>query len=58
MTREEKNDAIENLKEALAGVKNLYLADIAGLDAAQTSALRRACFKENIQLQVVQRRHD
>jgi len=53
MTREEKNDAIENLKEALAGVKNLYLADIAGLDSAQTSALRRACFKENIQLQVV-----
>ena len=53
MTRQEKYDAIENLKEALAGVKNLYLADIAGLDATQTSALRRACFKENIQLQVV-----
>ena len=53
MTRQEKHDAIENLKEALAGVKNLYLADIAGLNAAQTSALRRACFKENIQLQVV-----
>jgi len=45
MTRQEKYDAIENLKEALAGVKNLYLADIAGLDATQTSALRRACFK-------------
>ena len=27
MTRQEKNDAIENLKEALAGVKTLYLAD-------------------------------
>ena len=53
MTREEKNDAIENLKEALAGVKTLYLADISGLDAAQTSILRRNCFKENIQLQVV-----
>ena len=53
MTRQEKNDAIENLKEALGDVKNLYLADIAGLDAIQTSALRRACFKENIKLQVV-----
>ena len=53
MTRQEKKEAIKNLKEALAGVKTLYLADIAGLDAAQTSALRRACFKENIQLQVV-----
>lgn len=53
MTRQEKAEAIENLKEALAGVKTLYLADIAGLDATQTSALRRACFKENIKLQVV-----
>jgi len=53
MTRQEKNDAIENLKEALSGVKTLYLADIAGLNALQTTALRRACFKENIQLQVV-----
>ena len=53
MTRQEKNDAIENLKEALSGVKTLYLAVIAGLNALQTTALRRACFKENIQLQVV-----
>ena len=53
MTREEKKDAIENLKDALTGVKNLYLADIAGLDAIETSKLRRACFKENIKLQVV-----
>ena len=53
MTREEKQEAIENLKDALAGVNTLYLADIAGLDATQTSNLRRACFKENIKLQVV-----
>ena len=53
MTRQEKNDAIENLKEALVSVKTLYLADIEGLDARQTNALRRACFKENVKLQVV-----
>tara|TARA_A100000164_G_scaffold377532_1_gene416917 strand:- start:687 stop:1202 length:516 start_codon:yes stop_codon:yes gene_type:complete len=53
MTRHDKNNAIENLKEALGEIKNLYFADIAGLDAIQTSALRRACFKENIKLQVV-----
>ena len=53
MTRQEKYDAIENLKEALVSVKTLYLADIEGLDARQTNALRRACFKENIKLQVV-----
>ena len=53
MTKQEKHDAIENLKEALVGVKTLYLADIEGLDARQTNALRRACFKENVKLQVV-----
>ena len=53
MTRQEKHEAIENLKEALVSVKTLYLADIEGLDARQTNALRRACFKENIKLQVV-----
>ena len=53
MTRQEKHDAIENLKEALVSIKTLYLADIEGLDARQTNALRRACFKENIKLQVV-----
>ena len=53
MTRQEKHDSIENLKEALVSVKTLYLADIEGLDARQTNALRRACFKENIKLQVV-----
>ena len=53
MTRQEKHDAIENLKEALVGVKTLYLADIEGLDARQTNAVRRACFKENVKLQVV-----
>ena len=34
-------------------MKTLYLADIEGLDARQTNALRRACFKENVKLQVV-----
>ena len=34
-------------------MKNLYLADIAGLDAIQTSNLRQACFNENIKLQIV-----
>ena len=53
MTRQEKNNAIEKLKKTLTGVKTLYLADIAGLNAVQTIALRRACYKENIELQVV-----
>ncbi len=53
MTKEEKKVAIEDLKDALGKMKNLYLADIAGLDAIQTSNLRQACFNENIKLQIV-----
>lgn len=53
MTKEEKKVTIEDLKDALGEVKNLYLADIAGLDAAQTTNLRQACFNENIKLLVV-----
>ena len=55
MTKEEKKVAIEDLKDALGKMKNLYLADIAGLDAIQTSNLRQACFNENIKLQIVKK---
>lgn len=53
MTREEKNLAIESLTEVLEGANTLYVADIAGLDAEQTSNLRRMAFKNNIKLNVV-----
>lgn len=53
MTREEKAQAISSLKETLAEAKTLYLTDIEGLDAGQTTALRRACFKADIHLKVV-----
>ena len=53
MTKEEKAKAIATLTDALEDAKTLYLADIGGLDAVQTTALRRACFKADIQLTVV-----
>ena len=53
MKKEQKAQEIQNLTEELSSVKNLYLTDIAGLDAVQTTALRRACFKANIKLSVV-----
>lgn len=53
MTREEKNVVIEELKEQISNTKNFYLADIAELDAADTGALRRKCFENEIQLRVV-----
>ena len=53
MTKEQKVQEIQDLTDKLSSVKNLYLTDIAGLDAVQTTALRRACFNSNIKLSVV-----
>jgi len=53
MTREEKSQVIKDLTVDLADNTNFYLADISGLNAVNTSNLRRACFKANVQLAVV-----
>ena len=53
MTKAQKAQEIKDLTEDLSSVKNIYLTDIAGLDAVQTTALRRACYKANIKLSVV-----
>lgn len=53
MTREEKSQVIEELTAELANNTNIYLADISGLNASNTSDLRRACFKANVKLNVV-----
>ena len=53
MTREEKSQVIEKLTAELSEAKTLYLTDTAGLNAKDTSALRRACFKADIRLSVV-----
>ena len=53
MTKQEKVQEIQDLASEITSVKNLYLTDIAGLDATQTTALRRACFNSNIRLSVV-----
>ena len=53
MTREEKSRVIEDLTGKLADNPVIYLADISGLNASDTSNLRRACFKANVNLSVV-----
>ncbi|MFD0760964.1 50S ribosomal protein L10 [Lutibacter aestuarii] len=53
MTREEKSQVIEALTTQLTDGNIIYLADISGLNALDTSNLRRACFKANIKLAVV-----
>ena len=53
MTREEKSRVIEDLTGKLTDNNIIYLADISGLNATETSNLRRACFKANVNLAVV-----
>jgi len=53
MTREEKSQVIEDLAAKLTEGNIIYLTDISGLNALDTSNLRRACFKANIKLAVV-----
>jgi large subunit ribosomal protein L10 len=53
MTRQEKSQVIQDLTAQLAETSTIYLTDISGLNAEDTSKLRRACFKANIKLMVV-----
>ena len=53
MKREEKNAVIDSLAENLEQYSHFYLTDTAQLNAAETSALRRACFEREIRLIVV-----
>jgi large subunit ribosomal protein L10 len=53
MTREEKSQVINELTGKLTDNNIIYLADISGLNASETSNLRRACFKANVNLAVV-----
>ena len=53
MTREEKGNVIQDLTATLGENSTIYLADISGLNASETSNLRRACFKANVGIAVV-----
>lgn len=53
MRREEKSDIINSLAEILREYSHFYLTDTAQLNAADTSALRRKCFENQIKMVVV-----
>lgn len=53
MTKEQKAQMIDDLSAVLAESNIVYLADIAGLDATNTTELRRACYKSDVSLRVV-----
>ncbi|MCR5679396.1 MAG: 50S ribosomal protein L10 [Prevotella sp.] len=53
MKKELKDTIIVELGEKLKEFPHFYLVDLAGLNAEQTSDLRRNCFKNDIKLLVV-----
>ena len=53
MKKELKGQIIESISAQLNEYPNFYVTDIAGLNAEQTSKLRRECFAQGIKLSVV-----
>lgn len=53
MKKEVKDTIITEIGEMLSQYPHFYLVDLTGLNAADTSALRRKCFKNEIKLSVV-----
>lgn len=53
MRKEIKGQIIESISAQLQETPNFYITDIAGLNAEQTSKLRRECFEKGIELVVV-----
>ena len=53
MTKDQKVVAIQEIKDLLQDAKVVYVADLDGLNAAQTSEFRRQAFKSNITVRVV-----
>jgi len=52
MKKENKSAVIDSLIEKINNNAHFYLTDISGLNAEDTSNLRRKCFESGIQLQV------
>jgi large subunit ribosomal protein L10 len=52
MKSTEKQVIINNLKDQIDSYSHFYLTDISGLNAADSSDLRRLCFKQDVKLVV------
>lgn len=52
MTKQEKNEAIEVLKEKFSQYNNFYVTDTEALSVAQVSKLRRICFDKKVEMKV------
>lgn len=53
MTKEQKNQFVDDLAVTLSSAAVIYLADTSELNSETTSNLRRMCYKQNVQMSVV-----
>lgn len=53
MKKEDKSTLVEKIQSTIGEYDHFYLADIAGMNAEETSELRKDCFKKDIRLMVV-----
>jgi len=53
MTRQEKDQCIDQLAQKLDANKNIYLTDVSGLTVLDSNNLRRLCFSKGVELEVV-----
>jgi large subunit ribosomal protein L10 len=52
MTKEQKNEVIEVLKEKFSQYNNFYITDTESLTVEQVGKLRRACFDKQVEMKV------
>jgi large subunit ribosomal protein L10 len=52
MTKQEKNQAIEILKEKFSQYNNFYITNTESLTVAQIGKLRKVCFNKNVEMKV------
>ena len=52
MTKDQKNEVIEVLKQKFSQYNNFYITDTESLSVAQVSALRRTCFDKQVEMKV------
>jgi large subunit ribosomal protein L10 len=52
MTKEQKNEIIEELKGKFSQYNNFYVTNTESLSVEQISKLRRACFSKNVEMRV------
>src|SRR5450432_622616 len=52
MTKQEKNEVVEVLKEKFSQYNNFYITNTESLTVAQVTTLRRHCFNKQVEMKV------